>query len=136
MCIRDRKKYGYPTTLTNNPEYPAINLGINNINELNNAYWVAVNLIEVIEDKKTIKAAPANPLAILSAIITDANKKVSISLIANIANKIFVKAAMIEPISSALSAPKFIANIPPNIPPEIVANNPKNFEKNAISFNV
>ena len=33
------------------PAYPAINLGKNNIMELNKAYCVAVNLIEVKPDK-------------------------------------------------------------------------------------
>ena len=45
------KKYGYPITSTQLPAYPAINLGKNNIMELNKAYCVAVNLIEVKPDK-------------------------------------------------------------------------------------
>ena len=45
------KKYGYPIISTQLPAYPAINLGKDNMIELNKAYCVAVNFIEVNPDK-------------------------------------------------------------------------------------
>jgi len=45
------KNNGYPKKVDIVPEYPAINLGIKSIIELNRAYCVAVNFIEVKEDK-------------------------------------------------------------------------------------
>ena len=47
----NEKKYGYPIKSTQPPAYPAINFGIKSIIELNKAYCVAVNFIEVNPDK-------------------------------------------------------------------------------------
>ena len=63
------------------PAYPAINLGRNNIIELNRAYWVAVNLMEVREDRYTINEAPAKPLAILSNVMTAIKNVILVSLL-------------------------------------------------------
>ena len=45
-------------------------LAIKSIIELNNAYCVAVNFIDVKPDRYITNAAPANHLDILSAVIT------------------------------------------------------------------
>ena len=57
-------------TSTQPPEYPAISFGIKSIIDENKAYCVAVNLIDVNPDRYITNAAPANPLEMLSAVIT------------------------------------------------------------------
>ena len=91
------KKYGYPIISTQLPAYPAINLGKNNMMELNKAYCVAVNFIEVKPDKQITKAAPANPLDMLSAVITAIKKLMLIGDTANHANNKLLKAAIKAP---------------------------------------
>ena len=65
--------------------------------ELNKAYCVAVNLTEVKAERYTTKDAPAKPLAKLSKTITEIKNKMLMSLTANQANRILLKAAMIAP---------------------------------------
>ena len=122
------KKLAYPIISTQLPEYPAINLGKKSIMELKSAYWVAVNLTEVNPDKYTTKAAPANPLEILSAVITIIRNFILIGATASQANNKLLAAAIKAPKNNAFIVPNLKAKKPPRNPPNMVAKTPKNFE--------
>ena len=96
--------------------------------ELNRAYWVAVNFSDVNPDKYITKAAPANPLEILSAVMTAIKKLILMGEIANQANNILLIAAIRAPKNKALIVPILQDEYPPIKPPNIVAKTPKNFE--------
>tara|TARA_B100001287_G_C22601716_1_gene490746 strand:+ start:789 stop:1148 length:360 start_codon:yes stop_codon:yes gene_type:complete len=100
-----KKKFGYPIISTHAPAYPAINFGKKSIIELNRAYWVAVNFSDVNPDKYITKAAPANPLEILSAVMTAIKKFILMGEIANQANNILLIAAIRAPKNKALIVP-------------------------------
>ena len=93
------KKFKYPKLSTNVPEQPPINLGKNNIKEVNRAYWDVVKFIFVRELRKATKATEAIPAEILSAIIIIIKYIDLGSNITNKANKRFVVAANTAPSS-------------------------------------
>ena len=75
-----------------------------------------------------LSSEPANPLDILSAVITVIKKLILASDIANQANNRLLDAAINAPKKRAFIVPNLRAKKPPRKPPIIVANTPKNFE--------
>ena len=102
--------------------------------ELNNAYCVAVNFKDVKADKYTTNAAPAKPLAILSAVITPIKNLILGSDMASQANNKLLLEAIKAPRNNDLIVPNFRQKNPPKNQPAIVAKTPKNFEYVAIWF--
>ena len=100
--------------------------------ELNSAYCVAVNFIDVRPDKYTTNAAPAKPLAILSAVITIIKNLMLASDMASQANNKLLPEAITAPKNKDFIVPNFKQKNPPKNPPIIVAKTPKNLEYVAI----
>ena len=94
------KKLKYPNVLTISPEYPPINLGKNNINEVNNAYCDVVKWVLVSELRKATNATEAMPADTLSATMTNIKYIISGSKLDNRAKRRLVAAARMAPKSN------------------------------------
>ena len=95
---------------------------------------MAVNFTDVSPDKYITNAAPAKPLEMLSAVITEIKYFILASVVANQAKSRLLNDAISAPINKVIIVPNLIAKYPPNNPPIIVAKTPKNFEYVAISL--
>ena len=93
-----------------------------------------MNFIDVSPDKYITNAAPANPLEILSAVITEIKYLIFASVVANQAKSKLLDDAISAPMNKVIIVPNFIAKYPPINPPTIVAKTPKNFEYVAMSL--